>query len=160
MADPKIFHLLHMSHRAVFRAADRVLTARFGVTAGQHGLLLYLDHHDGASQGAAAQALGLKGASMSGLVDRMEAKGRGERRPSETDKRAYGLHLTAEGAALVAATAPLITETNAQLLAGYSAQDRARIGTFLEDVIRRADAFDADALHDETGEQPANRKRG
>lgn len=149
-----------MSHRAVFRAADRVLAARFGVTAGQHGLLLYLSKNDGAAQAAAAQALGLKGASMSGLVDRMEAKGLVRRAASLTDKRACALHLTEAGAEIVIATGPLIRQANERLLAGYSEADRKRIGAFLEDVISRAEALEPETPLNDMAAEPAEQKKG
>ncbi|TNE61916.1 MAG: MarR family transcriptional regulator [Alphaproteobacteria bacterium] len=159
MADPKIFHLLHMSHRAVFRAADRVLAARFGITAGQHGLLLYLHKNAGVALGAAAAALGLRNASASGLVDRMEAKGLIRREVSAADRRACALYLTDAGADIVAATGPLIRETNEQLLAGYDEQARHQIGDFLETVISRADDFDATRFTD-TGPGSGSRQGG
>jgi len=141
MAAPRLFHLLHLSHRAVFRAADRMIAMRFGVTAAQHGALMYVRENEGASMGALARALGLKGAATSGLVDRMEQKGLMERRRAISDGRSFELFLKPQGRHIVETSQSLIKESNAKLLEGFTAADQALIADFLETLAKRADAF-------------------
>lgn len=153
MADPRIFHLLHLSHRAIFRAADRVLMDRFGITAGQNAVLLYLHKHEGAMMGAVAAALGLKNAATSGLVDRMEQKDLVERRPSTSDGRAYELYLKPYGRDIAEQSKAIIKASNDYLLEGLDDGKRDTITNFLETIIERAENFGSHDLDDE-GQQP------
>ncbi len=138
----RLFHLIHLAHRALFRAADRVLLANHGITAAQNALLMFLDRQEGASMGEAAEALGLKHAAMSGLVDRMEKKGLIERRASPTDGRSTTLRLRASGRDIVEQSHTLITATNTRLLQGFSAADQKVIERFLRTVAETADTID------------------
>ncbi len=138
----RLFHLIHLAHRALFRAADRVLLANYGITAAQNALLMFLDNQEGASMGAAAEALGLKHAAMSGLVDRMEKKGLIERRASPTDGRSTILSLCVAGRDIVDQSHTLITVTNNRLLAGFSVADQRVIERFLRTVAETADTID------------------
>lgn len=142
MSDPQIFRLMHQAHRAMFRAADRTLTMRFDITATQHGVLLYLHEHDGASMGELAGALGLKNAAISGLIDRMQKKRLLHRQPSERDGRSYVVELLPYGKDVIAASKMLIVEANQKLLNGFSETDLNKFGHFLEILRKRADAFE------------------
>jgi len=142
MSRPKIFHLIHMAHRALFRAADRLLAERHDITAAQNALLLYLEKNEGASMGAVAAAIGLKNAATSGLVDRMEHKGLIARRPSAQDRRSFELVLQPKGRAIAAESHALIHATNEHLLEGFTHAEQATIARFLEAVIARSDAFE------------------
>lgn len=148
----RLFHLIHLAHRALFRAADRVLVARYGITAAQNALLMFLDKEEGASMGAAAEALGLKHAAMSGLVDRMEKKGLIARRASPTDGRSTTLALCDAGRAIVTESHQLITATNSRLLDGFSSDEQKIIERFLRTVAETADTI-------ETTEQVATPER-
>jgi DNA-binding MarR family transcriptional regulator len=140
MRQPRIFHLLHLAHRAVFRAADKVLASKHGISAAQQGVLLYLSENEGASMGALAEAVGLKPAATSGLVDRMAANNLLQRRRSAADKRSFTLHLLPAGSALVNQGKQLIQAANSDLLKGYSPEETQFIANFLEKVILRANA--------------------
>ena len=147
MSEPKLFHLLHMSHRAIFRAADRILMERFDITAAQNAMLLYLNKNDGATMSAVAAALGLKNAATSGLVDRMAKKRLVERRANARDGRVFELHLLPAGRDIVEQSRPLITASNERMMEGFSKEERTLIAGFLETVIERADAFGAGNSH-------------
>jgi len=141
MAEPRLFHLLHLSHRAVFRAADRALSGRFGITAAQHAALMYLAGKEGASMSALATAISLKPAATSGLIDRMEKNGFLERRPAPRDGRSFELFLKPAGKRIVGDSKALIEESNRFLLEGYDREARAEIANFLEKITERANAF-------------------
>jgi len=141
MSRPRLFHLLHLSHRAVFRAADRALSARYGVTAAQQGALMFLAENEGASMGALADAVGLKGAATSGLVDRMEKKDLISRRRASEDGRSFALFLNPAGHEVVQASRSLIKESNQTLLEGYNISEQKILADFLATIIKRADAF-------------------
>ncbi|SDE53539.1 MarR family winged helix-turn-helix transcriptional regulator [Kordiimonas lacus] len=142
MSRPKIFHLIHMAHRALFRAADRLLAERHDITAAQNALLLYLEKNEGASMSAVAAAIGLKNAATSGLVDRMEHKELIARRPSAQDRRSFELVLLPKGRAIARESHTLIHATNDHLLDGFTEAEQATIARFLETVMTKSDAFE------------------
>lgn len=146
MSRPKIFHLIHMAHRALFRAADRLLAERHDITAAQNALLLYLEKNEGATMGAVATAIGLKNAATSGLVDRMEGKGLIARRPSKHDRRSFELLLLPKGRAIAAASHAIIHATNDHLLEGFTEEEQETIARFLETVIARSDAYETGSV--------------
>lgn len=143
MSRPRIFHLIHMAHRALFRAADRLLADRHDITASQNALLLYLEKHEGASMGAVAAALGLRNAATSGLVDRMEKRELIARRPSACDGRSFELVLKPRGRAIAEQSHDLIRATNDHLLEGFSKAEQEIIARFLEGVVEKSNAFEA-----------------
>jgi len=144
MAEPRLFHLLHLCHRAVFRAADRMLTSRYGITAAQHAALMFLGEREGASMSALASAVSLKPAAVSGLVDRMEKNGFLERRPAPNDGRSFELYLKPSGRQIVEESRALIEDSNRYLLEGVDESTQWQIAEFLEKLSRRADAFDGE----------------
>ena len=141
MAEPRLFHLLHLSHRAVFRAADRALTSRYGITAAQHAALMFLAEHEGASMSALAAAVSLKPAAISGLVDRMEKNGFLERRSAPADGRSFELYLHAAGRDIVKESKALIEESNRYLLDGFDRETLRQVAGFLEKITARAEAY-------------------
>lgn len=146
MANPRLFHLLHLCHRAVFRAADRALTSRFGITAAQHAALMFLSEQEGASMGALAAAVSLKPAAVSGLIDRMEKNGFLERRVAPKDGRSFELYLRPPGRHIVTESKALIEESNRYLLEGIDGETREQIAYFLEKITVRAEAYDGEGI--------------
>lgn len=113
---PRMFHLLHRVHQALFRASDRILGQELGITTTQSAVLLYLKRRDSASMGELATAVGLKITSMSGLVDRMEKKGLVSRQRSIVDRRTMEIALTSEGRELLVLAEPLVAGSNEELV--------------------------------------------
>ncbi len=139
--EPRLFHLLHLSHRAVFRAADKALSNRYGISAAQHGALMYLGENEGSSMSALAAAISLKPAATSGLVDRMVKNGFIERRIAPEDARSFRLYLKPSARQILSDSKVLIAESNRMLLDGYSSDDRKKIADFLTTIAKRAHAF-------------------
>lgn len=137
---PRLFHLLHLSHRAVFRAADKMLGERFEVSAAQHAVLMFLENKPGALLGEVASAVGLSSAAASGLISRMETATLIERRVSPKDGRAYMLFLSKEGARIVDDGRALVNESNKRLAEGFSEAELKIIERFLSTVAERASA--------------------
>lgn len=115
-AQPRLFHLLHKTHQALFRASDKMLNERLGISTSQSAVLLYLKHADKATMGDVAKAVGLTIASASGLVDRMEKKQLVGRRRSEADRRSIQLVLTEHGRKTLSEAEPLTKAANSHLL--------------------------------------------
>ena len=136
----RLFHSIHLAHRALFRAADHALKTQYGITAAQHGALLFLEKNSGVSSIELAEAVGLKRAATSGLVDRMEAKGLIERRPSDTDKRSVALSLSDKGQAILIETKPMLKRANAGLLTDFNEEEQAIIARALKSIETKANA--------------------
>lgn len=116
LSKPRLFHLLHRTHQALFRASDKMLGDQLGISTSQSAVLLYLKHADKATMGDVAQAVGLTIASASGLVDRMEKKQLVARQRSETDRRSIQLMLTDNGRHTLSKAEPLTKAANTALL--------------------------------------------
>lgn len=138
--EPKIFHQLHLAHRAIFRAADRALALQFDITSQQHGVLLFLSKNEGATMGQLASALGLRNAATSGLVDRMEKKQLLERKPSATDGRSFAVHMMAAGKKIVKDSKQFIAQANTEILKGFSSDDKIQLAEYLKQITKQASA--------------------
>ncbi len=140
MSDFRLFHLLHKSHRALFRLVDRTLEEKFDISSTQHAVLLALAENDGLPIGELASLVGIKAAATSGLIDRMADKKLLERKRSKNDGRSYKVYLLPTGADVVVDSKPLIKEANAKLLNGFSEADQLLISKFFETIINRANS--------------------
>jgi DNA-binding MarR family transcriptional regulator len=141
----RVFQLLHRAHRAVFRAADQVLAREYGITAAQNSLLLYLEKNEGVTMSAVAEAIGLKNAAVSGLVDRMAKKGLIARQPNARDGRSVELVLLPPGREIAAHSHAQIAATNENMLEGFDTAERETISRFLKAVVEKADAVGGEA---------------
>jgi DNA-binding MarR family transcriptional regulator len=72
-----------------------------GTTRAQWGVLGRLRRQEGLNQAALAEQLDVQPISVGRLLDRLELQKLVERRPDPNDRRAYLLHLTPDGRALV-----------------------------------------------------------
>jgi len=155
MADFRVFHLLQRAHGSLFRAADRQLQASEGVSATQHGVLLILASEDGQPISAVAEALKMGKSSLTGLVDRMEARRLIRRAADGDDARVLRLFIEREGRAIVARTLAEAKRMNAELLKPFDARERATIARFLEHVASNA----AEIVESAGAGKTAERKR-
>lgn len=134
---PKLFHLVHRLHQSLFRAGDQMLTEKLGISTTQSAVLMYLKGKNGVAMGELADAVGLKITSMSGLVDRMEAKGLLVRRRSDTDRRSFSISLTDAGEQVQKQAEPLVRQSNAALLAAIGdSTDAAAFAEACENIIK------------------------
>ena len=146
--EPRLFHLVHRLHQALFRAGDRMLVEELGITTSQSAVLMFLDGRTQASMSDLASAVGLKITSVSGLVDRMEKKGLVARRRSETDRRSFHIELTDSGRALTAKAKPLVRENNARLLATIGERaDAEKFADVCETLIEAVEQHHTDQPH-------------
>jgi len=113
---PKLFHLVHRTHQALFRASGKILGEQLGISTSQSAVLLFLKRAEPATMSDVAQAIGLTVTSASGLVDRMERKQLVSRQRSKTDRRIIQLSLTQGGRKILSKAEPLIKSANAALL--------------------------------------------
>ncbi|HEY4382961.1 MAG TPA: MarR family transcriptional regulator [Ktedonobacteraceae bacterium] len=94
-----------------------------GVTISQWMLLKQVWEQEGRSQVELQELLGLEGATVSGLIQRMTNLGLVCRQPDPSDKRVQRVFLTERGRALECVTAPL-DEVNEHAFKGFTADER------------------------------------
>jgi DNA-binding MarR family transcriptional regulator len=76
------------------------IAAEFDLSPPQAKVLQMMDPETGMAMSVAAERHGCDASNMTGLTDRLEARGLIERRPAPGDRRVRMLHLTPEGLAL------------------------------------------------------------
>jgi DNA-binding MarR family transcriptional regulator len=106
----------------------------YDVTMSQWALLKQLWQQEGRSQVELQELLGLDGATVTGLVQRMAHLGLIQRSSDPNDRRVQRVFLTERGRALEQITADFEKEVNAHALAGFSADER----TFFIRLLTRA----------------------
>jgi DNA-binding MarR family transcriptional regulator len=117
----RLIYLLNVAQRRLQRfAASR---SADGITPAQTGLLFVLGKEDGVLMSEAGAALDLGPAGISGLVDRMAAARLVERHADAADGRAWRVHLTAKGRAMLAHAKAETVELNARLTDGFSREE-------------------------------------
>ena len=117
----RLIYLLNVAQRRLQRFATS--RSEDGITPAQSGLLFVLGKKDGVLMGEAGASLDLGPAGISGLVDRMVATKLVERRADAADGRAWRIHLTAKGRALLARAKAEAAELNAKLVEGFSREE-------------------------------------
>ncbi|MEM9285288.1 MAG: MarR family winged helix-turn-helix transcriptional regulator [Pseudomonadota bacterium] len=154
MRQPRVFHLLQKAHTALFRAADHALKTHIGLTTSQQAVLFSLTKKDGAPISQIADQLHMGYSSLTGLVDRMEAKGLLRRQQSESDARSVHVFIEDKGRAIVTSTKPFTKGLNAALLEPFSSEEQAVIEKFLHHVAANA----ADVVSEQTN-TPSQERR-
>lgn len=116
----------------------RELLAPFGVTPVQYATLYLLWRRDGLSAAELGANLVLDSATMTGIVDRLEAAGLTERRADASDRRISRIHLTQKGAVLKNPLNKALAQLNAEI-AGKLGRDSARVSQGLRRLGQRGD---------------------
>ena len=135
-----MFHLLHIAHAALFRAADRDMRAREGITTAHQVILFTLNEEDGLRASDVARRAGHSKSRLTNLVDTLEARALVERRVSDSDGRVHKLHITDLGRELLQRHTQRIKNMNEQILAPVDASERKVISAFLKHVRQQAES--------------------
>ncbi len=126
----------HYMILAVYSLHTKLLTKKLagtGLTPGQPKILNYLDKHDGSPQNEIASACFIEPASMTSVLNGMEAKGLIERRRQNGNRRTYFIYLTPKGREMAQIIACSFAEITAEVLENISAEDAAQfMDTFTE----------------------------
>ena len=136
--DRRVFWLLERASAGVRQRVERLALEHLQTTAAQLPVIFYLAGKEEARPGELAEALGIHAAAITGLTGRMEAAGVLRRRPAPDDGRAQVLSLTAAGRRIAERALPEVTGLQAELLAGFSADELEAVMKFLRAVIERA----------------------
>ena len=91
------FHYMLMAGHALYNRKLMDMLAGSGLTAGQPKVLDYLGDNDGASQKEIAASCYIEAATLTSVLNGMEAKGLIERRRLNGNRRTYHIFLTGKG---------------------------------------------------------------
>jgi DNA-binding MarR family transcriptional regulator len=130
-----LFRLWRSSH---VRAADAL--GSVGLTPALFALLNVIGAREGAIQQELGLALGIDRSTMVSLIDQLESAGLAKRRPSATDRRARELAITPKGRRLLQRSRRMISETEDEVLAGLTAEERGELVSLLRRALESAPA--------------------
>jgi DNA-binding MarR family transcriptional regulator len=119
-----------------FLAARRFgeLLAPLGLQQRQAGLLIGLAAHEGASQQALGELMGLNATRMVFLVDELEQRGLVERRRNPADRRSHALYLTDRGRDTLRQTQQVAAAHERSLGASLTGAERGQLVGLLRKV--------------------------
>lgn len=116
------FLISKLSHRMAVEL-DKALK-KYGVTISQWAILNLLWQKEGLSQVELQQILGLEGATITGLLQRMESGGFVKRSPDLDDRRIQRIYLTELGRSLEVPLCAEAHQVNEKALQGFSPDER------------------------------------
>ena len=129
--------------RRIIRAVDihsRKLNSEFHLTAPQMICLYCLARQDGITLSRLAEEVSLGASTVTGIVDRLEAKGLVHRERSVQDRRKTLLSITAEGRKVIDASPALLQDRFARRLRDLPELEQATIALSLERVVEMMEA--------------------
>ncbi|MGI6434544.1 MAG: MarR family winged helix-turn-helix transcriptional regulator [Syntrophomonadaceae bacterium] len=108
--------------------------APYGVTPGQYAVLKCLWDDNGQTAKQLAERLYLDGSTVTGILDRMEAKSLISRQPDPKDRRALRVILTEQGSALKAPVNAAIERANKKALDRLDPKESGLLHKLLEEL--------------------------
>jgi DNA-binding MarR family transcriptional regulator len=133
-SDHLSFLLVQLGLHGARRFGERL--APLGLEQRQAGMLIRLAANQGRSQQAIAEMIGVNATRMVFLVDELEELGLVERRRNPADRRSHALYLTGQGLATVDQVRAVTAEHEAEIGAGLTEAQRARLVSLLRVVAR------------------------
>jgi DNA-binding MarR family transcriptional regulator len=130
-----LFRLWRAAH---VRAADALQSV--GLTPALFALLNVIAARERAIQQELGSALGIDRSTMVSLIDQLESAGLAKRRPSATDRRAREIAITPKGRRLQQRSRRMISETEDEVLAGLTAEERGELMRLLRRALESAPA--------------------
>ena len=127
----------------VYETMQRHLMAhlcKYDLTTAQYDVLAQLSQKPGITQQALAEDLIVTKANITGIIDRMSARGLVERRCDPDDRRSNLLYLTAEGERLANEAVPAFGEFVREHMSGISSGQMSS----LREILRALE----DSLHE------------
>lgn len=125
---------VRLAQMAIFTDFDRALGA-LELSPGLFGLLVIVEANPGLKQSRLAGAARLDRSSLVPALNKLEARGLVTRRDAPGDRRAYGLHLTAAGGALLARAKRAVRRHEARLAAGLGEGKRDLLIALLSGIF-------------------------
>jgi DNA-binding MarR family transcriptional regulator len=128
------FLLVQLGLHGARRFGERL--APLGLEQRHAGMLIRLAAHEGQSQQALAEMIGVNATRMVFLADELEKLGLIERRRNPADRRSHALYLTGQGRATVEQVRAVTAEHEAELGAGLTQAQRAQLVSLLRVVAQ------------------------
>ena len=128
-----IFYQLNKANQAAARFLSEKL-APSGVTAVQGVALNFLFQGDEITSRQLGERTKLDSATLTGLLDRLEAGGFVERRPNPADRRAILICLSRKGKKVASDVHSVIQKANRELLTGFGAQEERGLKAMLRQI--------------------------
>jgi len=108
--------------------------AGYKVTAVQGMVLNFLHNNDHVTSSELGKKTMLDSATLTGILDRLEATGLLERKQHPDDRRAILVCLTEDGLKMTHKLYPLLKEANREFLQGLSAEEQATLRRLLTNI--------------------------
>jgi DNA-binding MarR family transcriptional regulator len=131
-----IFYQLSKANQAAARFLGERL-APSNVTAVQGVVLNFLSEQDAITSKQLGQRTKLDSATLTGILDRLEAMGLVERRPNPADRRAILICLSRKGKKVASDVHRVIEKANRELLADFGVQEERGLKAMLRRVHHR-----------------------
>lgn len=125
---------LRLAQIAAYRHFEGSLS-RYGIAPRYLGLLSIIEAHPGQPQSRLAEAIALKRSSLVPIIDRLEADGLVERRPSATDRRFKSVWLTPKGGRVVKDLVARAEAQEERLAQGMTRAERELLSSLLGRLI-------------------------
>ena len=130
--------------------ASRIFFERWELSPSQFNVLNLLSSQpEGCTQIELSRQLIMHRSNLTGLVDRLEARGLAQRRDEKSDRRAYRVMLTPAGRKLLREILPQYHETAERVWGKISPTRARRLAAELETLV-----FNAERLVEPTGKRP------
>ena len=127
-------HYLLMADHMMFQKALLTEIKDTGLTSGQPKVLDYLRNHDGAVQKEIASACKIEPATLTSLLAGMENKNLIVRKMLDGNRRSLYVYLTEVGKELAERVAFEFSEIEANVLSGFTDQEKETLITLLKKV--------------------------
>jgi DNA-binding MarR family transcriptional regulator len=129
------FLLAQLGDHAASRFAERL--ADLELMPAHAGIFRILAATPAITQQALATALGTLPSRLVAIVDELESKGFLERRPHESDRRSYALHLTDKGRSTLQNVGRIAREHQQTLLEALSEEEQRTLSVLLQRVAEQ-----------------------
>lgn len=120
--------------RRAFRAEFERRAASLEITKAQYHVLARLWRGDGIQSSTIARDIGMTTSTMTGVLDRLEAKELIRRTPAAADRRAVEIRLTEAGRSMRKPLQTIIEDINRKALNGFSERQKERFLRVLDKV--------------------------
>jgi DNA-binding MarR family transcriptional regulator len=144
----------HAAFGLLVRDVSRLMRKRFelklgiaGFTQAQWSVVFALAQSEGANQSALAKLLDIEPITLVGLLDKLEAAGLVERRPSPSDRRARLLYLTQKAQPLLKKTETVRAELRREAFGDIPEPQQEQIITMLQVVKNNLLRSTRDNIH-------------
>jgi MarR family transcriptional regulator, lower aerobic nicotinate degradation pathway regulator len=126
-----LFRRMQQIAVAIFMEECRALD----LTPVQYAALVAIQTHPGIDATRLSAVIAFDRSTLGNVIERIEAKGLVERKPSPDDKRIKLLHLTRSGAALLREIVPAVDRAQARMLQPLKPADRKTLMALLSELV-------------------------